>query len=130
MKIFIAGCIGAIAPEILRLYAVRSKRRTIEFSKFYILISLAYILLGGYFAMIFPGVNSEFYGAVIGVGLVCVVNTMNKIAEKIVKSISPESIDKAIDLIDGKGGLKNPTEFNNKRSTIRKGNFWDFTNLI
>jgi hypothetical protein len=72
---FIAGAIGAIAPEIVRLYEMRSDP-TVRFSGFYIVVSIAYVALGGYVATIFPGIDSQFWAACVGAGLVLVVNKM------------------------------------------------------
>lgn len=74
-NLFVAGCVGAIAPEIVRLYEVRNDTN-LKFSTFYFIISLAYVLLGGYIASIFPGLTGEFYAGCIGAGLVLVVNKM------------------------------------------------------
>jgi len=64
---FVAGCIGAIAPEILRLYQIRLRRHSLRFSKFYYVISILYILLGAYVASIFPGIQGPFWAMCIGV---------------------------------------------------------------
>jgi|SRR6266850_3760311 len=74
-EIFIAGAIGAIAPEIVRLYEIRSSKK-VTFTPFYFVISAAYVALGGYIATIFPGIEGPFWAACIGAGLVLVVNKM------------------------------------------------------
>lgn len=74
-EIFIAGAIGAIAPEIVRLYEIRSSKK-VTFTPFYFVISAAYVALGGYIATIFPGISGAFWAACVGAGLVLVVNKM------------------------------------------------------
>lgn len=73
--IFIAGAVGAIAPEIVRLYEIRSSKK-VTFTPFYFVISAVYVALGGYIATIFPGISGSFWAACIGAGLVLVVNKM------------------------------------------------------
>ncbi len=51
-EIFFIGCVGAIAPEILRLYKLRNSLR-FTWSWGYILISIVFVLLGGFVAYIF-----------------------------------------------------------------------------
>jgi hypothetical protein len=128
MRIFIAGCIGALAPEVVRLYEMRSRRRTVRFDRFYICVSIAYILLGGYTASIFPGATTEFTSMSIGVGLVCVVNTMARIAGRLVSKTGP-MLGKDLERFGGKGGLRDPLDFPKEKS-VRHGNFWDFSNLL
>jgi hypothetical protein len=74
-ELFLAGAAGAIAPEIVRLYEMRADPK-IRFSSFYFLISIAYVVLGGYVASIFPGIEKPFFASCVGAGLVLVVNKM------------------------------------------------------
>src|SRR6266699_1607948 len=79
--IFISGCIGAVAPEILRLHKWRrisSRFPQFVLSRYYLLVSLAYTLLGGYVAVVFPGADTPFIGMCIGCGLDTALNTMAK----------------------------------------------------
>jgi hypothetical protein len=59
--IFLFGCAGSLAPEVVRLYHLRTKGSAKDFSLFYILISIFYSLLGGCVAFILPAMN--FYAA-------------------------------------------------------------------
>jgi hypothetical protein len=74
-ELFVAGAVGAIAPEIVRLYEIRMDSN-LRFSPFYFLISVAYVILGGYVASIFPGIDKPFWAGCVGAGLVLVVNKM------------------------------------------------------
>ena len=53
--IFICGCVGAAAPEIVRLYKLR--HRPFTFPKSYFLISIFFFLLGGFVAVILPAIT-------------------------------------------------------------------------
>ena len=59
LSIFICGCLGAAAPEIVRLYKLRTK--PISFSPSYYLISLFFFFLGGIVSVIMPA--TTLYGA-------------------------------------------------------------------
>ena len=58
--IFIAGCIGALSPEIVRLYRLRYNP-SFKWSWFYLIISLLFSFLGGIIAWILPAIT--YYGA-------------------------------------------------------------------
>ncbi len=51
LSTFVIGCIGATAPEIVRLYNLRSEPR-FQWSWGYLLYSIPFILLGGFIAWI------------------------------------------------------------------------------
>jgi len=57
--------IGALAPEIVRLYRLRNKPPG-KFSSFYILVSLAFAALGGVVALVLPATTvwAAFYAGV------------------------------------------------------------------
>ncbi|MGB9831343.1 MAG: hypothetical protein ACPLSP_04630 [Fervidicoccus fontis] len=65
--IFAMGCTGAIAPEIVRLYKIRTKPLP-HFPKSYFLISILFAFLGGIVAIILPATTlwGAFY---VGVSL-------------------------------------------------------------
>ena len=73
---FLIGCVGAIAPEILRLYKLRSSIR-ITWSWSYVLVSIPFILLGGFVAYILEPQNyyAAFYS---GIGTPFIVNAIAK----------------------------------------------------
>jgi hypothetical protein len=60
MAIFIFACIGALAPEIVRLYSLRNSDH-VTFSLFYIFASILFILLGGIVGWILPA--TTYWGA-------------------------------------------------------------------
>jgi len=66
LAIFLCGTLGALAPEIVRLYALRRARATARFAPGYWLISALYAALGGALAVILPAVNlyAAFYAGV------------------------------------------------------------------
>ena len=59
------GMVGAVAPEIARLYALRSQDGE-KFSVFYIMISLVFAALGGFVALILPATTlwGAFYAGI------------------------------------------------------------------
>jgi hypothetical protein len=64
--IFLCGAIGALAPEVVRLYELRISLRRRRFPKVYWIISLIYATLGGILALILPATNlyAAFYAGV------------------------------------------------------------------
>ncbi len=60
------GMIGACAPEILRLYNIRHHPEQFSWSKFYLIASFAFALLGGIVALILPATTpwAAFYAGV------------------------------------------------------------------
>jgi len=52
LSVFACGCIGAIAPEIIRLYKLRQQKERIEFPRSYFLFIIPFIVLGGFVALI------------------------------------------------------------------------------
>jgi hypothetical protein len=78
MTIFLLGMAGALAPEITRLYSIRSKPKQFKWSWFYLLISVLFAALGGLLAVILPTVTTwgAFY---VGVSTPLIIS---KIVEK------------------------------------------------
>lgn len=60
LDIFLLGCIGAIAPEIVRLYNLRTNPQ-FTWSWFYLVVSTLFALLGGLIAWVLP--STTYYGA-------------------------------------------------------------------
>ena len=112
------------------MYEMRNRKQQVVFSRYYYWVSAAYVLLGGYTAFVFPGATTEFGAMIIGVGLVCVVNTMSKVAGRLVRRyVLSQSIERELEKHGGKGGLRDPFEF--RRATEpRSGRFWDYIDLI
>lgn len=81
-EVFLIGCVGAIAPEIIRLYKLRNYIK-FKFSWSYIAISIAFVLLGGFISSILEPSNaySAFYS---GVGTPFIING-------IIKETQPDS---------------------------------------
>lgn len=72
--IFVIGCIGALAPEMVRLYNLRNNPR-FRWSWFYLVISGCFALLGGLIAWILP--TTTYYGAFYaGVATPVIVTTI------------------------------------------------------
>jgi hypothetical protein len=55
--VFLLGCLGALAPEILRLYKERWQLKNLRFSLGYFAISAVYASLGGVMALILQPSN-------------------------------------------------------------------------
>jgi hypothetical protein len=132
---FIAGCIGAIAPEILRLYQMRLAEE-IKFSRFYFIISGLYILIGGYVASIFPIVEGQtpFWAMCIGIGLVTTINTMAKIAVTL-NEVIKAGTGKGLESLSTQNESQAPGFEANKTArksekAVRNGSFWDFTRSL
>jgi hypothetical protein len=51
---FLLGAAGAAAPEILRLYELRTKPQDFQWSWNYLLLTIPFLLLGGLVAVILP----------------------------------------------------------------------------
>ena len=81
---FLIGCIGAISPEILRFYKLRSSI-IISWSWGYILVSIPFILLGGLVACLLEPQNyyAAFYA---GISTPFLVNAIVKETQKVEKS--------------------------------------------
>ncbi|MEO1146620.1 MAG: hypothetical protein AAFY26_13630 [Cyanobacteria bacterium J06638_22] len=65
-QFFLVGCVGAIAPEIVRLYNLRFQARRLRLSWNYILVSIFFVLLGGFVAWILEPSNNytAFYSGI------------------------------------------------------------------
>jgi hypothetical protein len=63
--VFALGCIGALSPEVVRLYKLRS-RPWKKFSSYYYVISGVFAALGGVVAVVLPSVTvwAAFYAGV------------------------------------------------------------------
>jgi hypothetical protein len=59
--VFLLGVLGALAPEIYRLYRLRGRLHRMTFSGSFFVISILYALMGGVIALILPAVT--YYGA-------------------------------------------------------------------
>jgi|ERR1700722_13790825 len=55
--VFLLGSLGALLPEVLKLYAARSRPRKKPFPFSYYLISLVYASVGGVFAVVLPATS-------------------------------------------------------------------------
>ena len=74
--IFIFGCVGAVAPEIVRLYRIRNDP-AFNWSWFYLIISLLFAGLGGLVAWILPA--TTYWGAFYaGAAMPVIVSTILK----------------------------------------------------
>jgi hypothetical protein len=66
LAVFLLGMVGALAPEIVRVYGLRQTWGKERFSLGYWIISAVYAALGGVLAVILPAVNlyAAFYAGV------------------------------------------------------------------
>lgn len=81
-SIFLLGCAGAMAPEIVRLYKLRENADQFNWSWFYLIISFVFAALGGLLAWILP--TTTYYGAFYaGVTTPIIVTTILKKASAI-----------------------------------------------
>ena len=78
--IFLLGAVGALAPEIVRLYNLKTDGSG-PFSVYYVLVSLAFSALGGLIAVILPATTliAAFYA---GISTPVVVNSALRQATK------------------------------------------------
>jgi ABC-type transport system involved in cytochrome c biogenesis permease subunit len=74
---FLLGAVGALAPEIVRVYEIRNDPHRFTWSWFYLIVSLLFVALGGFVAMILPAENPQgaFYA---GISTPVLVNTVLK----------------------------------------------------
>ena len=115
LSIFFPGFVGALAPEIIRLYNLRQSPQ--QFQTWYYLISVVYALLGGYVATIAPGVTAPWWAFAVGAGLVSVVQVAMKAASIVsgatgagqTKGAAPAGAARGIDV-----------------EKLAKGDFWTF----
>ncbi|MFX0206016.1 MAG: hypothetical protein ACFFDT_08510 [Candidatus Hodarchaeota archaeon] len=139
-EFFIHGCIGALAPEVVRLYNLRQIKNRVKFSRFYFIISVLYIGLGGYIASIFPGISKAFWAACIGSSTVLNVNMMIKIGTSLFSRLAKrpgfeESYKKAIRM-GGKPALARSVyelEMEQEKEVadeIEKGDFLNYAFLL
>lgn len=77
LKLFLIGMVGAIAPEIVRLFTIARNGQTFTWSGFYIVISIVFACLGGVIALILPSENvrAAFYA---GISTPVLINTVLK----------------------------------------------------
>jgi hypothetical protein len=63
---FLLGCVGALAPEIVRLYDLRRKPPKEVFLWWYYIASVPYALLGGVVSLVLPATTTwaAFYAGV------------------------------------------------------------------
>jgi hypothetical protein len=75
LVVFLVGMVGAVAPEIVRLYSLRAKGEA--FSAFYFFISFLFAALGGFVAFVLPA--TTLWGAFYtGISAPVVVSTAVK----------------------------------------------------
>jgi len=121
-NLFIAGFVGALAPEIVRLYTL--KQSNVSFPNWYFVISGVYALLGGYVATIAPGVTSPWWAFAVGAGLPTVVNA----AIRAVGIIMGQAVAPA-----AKGGgaaSRRAVPAPSRTALAARGTFWDFVRAL
>jgi hypothetical protein len=84
--IFVCGMVGAIAPEIVRLYSIRNEPSKFEWSSFYLVASVLFTVLGGFMAWVMPAVN--YFGAFyVGISTPVLINSL---IEKSMNALQPQ----------------------------------------
>lgn len=74
--IFVLGCVGALAPEIVRLYNLRHDTG-FNWRSFYVIISVFFMFLGGVIAWILPA--TTYWGAFyVGVSAPVIISNIGK----------------------------------------------------
>ena len=77
LVIFVIGSVGALAPEIVRLYSIRNAPEKFKWSWFYLCISTVFALLGGLVALVLPA--TTYWGALyVGISTPVLINTALK----------------------------------------------------
>ena len=76
-SMFLLGVVGAAAPEIVRLYDLRSAPYRFTWSWFYLIVSILFVALGGFVAVVLPANNPQgaFYA---GISTPVLINTALK----------------------------------------------------
>src|SRR6266480_6652889 len=75
-QMFVLGCVGAMAPEILRLYNLRTEAE-FTWRWFYVLASICFVPLGGLIAWILPA--TTYWGAFyVGVSMPVIISSIGK----------------------------------------------------
>jgi ABC-type transport system involved in cytochrome c biogenesis permease subunit len=74
---FFLGLVGALAPEVVRLYEMRSDPQRFTLSWFYLIVSILFVALGGFVAVVLPAQNPQgaFYA---GISTPVLINTVLK----------------------------------------------------
>ena len=155
LNYFVYGCIGAVLPEIVRLYNKRFSKAP-KFSVFYYIISFLYILVGGIVANIFPLAGNSYLALCIGAGTNTSINTTLKFSNSLIANYH-QMITGNDD--DGNDGSESDVEYEEENKGIKihtyhadyddaiakpevkkckklvfpeepKGNFWDYINLL
>jgi hypothetical protein len=73
--IFLLGMVGALAPELVRLYSIKSNPKEFRWSWFYLIVSMLFAGLGGLIALVLPA--TTYWGALYaGVSTPVLVNTI------------------------------------------------------
>lgn len=75
--VYVLGCFGALAPEIVRLYRLRSRSNVLRWSWFYLIISGLFANLGGVLALAMPATTA--WGAMyVGISTPILINAVLK----------------------------------------------------
>jgi hypothetical protein len=89
LSTFVIGCIGATAPEVVRLYNLRSEPR-FQWSWGYVLYSIPFILLGGFIAWILEP-SSKYAAFYAGISTPVLVTAVAKNSSLGTSSSPPET---------------------------------------
>ncbi|WP_157880054.1 hypothetical protein [Streptomyces natalensis] len=73
--VFSLGIVGALAPEIVRLYGIREDPARFTWSWFYLVVTAAFAALGGVLALVMPA--TTYWGALyVGASTPVLVNSL------------------------------------------------------
>ena len=96
--IFACGCIGAVAPEIIRLYKLRQHRGDIDFPWWYFAITIALAVLGGVVAVMLD--SSPIWSAfVAGAAIQYTISALAGSGDGMVATQKPSLSDEDIERI-------------------------------
>jgi hypothetical protein len=77
LHLFAVGTVGALAPEIVRLYTIRNEPDKFKWSFFYLIVSALFAALGGFLAWILQA--TTYWSALyIGAATPVMINTITK----------------------------------------------------
>jgi hypothetical protein len=90
LEYFGLGAVGALAPEIVRLYSLAKSNDKYKFTPFYLIMSVVFAALGGLLAIVLPTENlqSALYA---GIGTPLIISSVLKKATGQAESGQPQT---------------------------------------
>jgi hypothetical protein len=93
---FWCGCVGALAPEIIRLYKLKS-RKNLNWQPTYFILSILFALLGGFMAWVLQ-VTSYYAAFYVGVSFPTIISTISRQGIKVKAPGAKEPAEDSVDL--------------------------------